>query len=74
LVSADWAPLDPSLGEKEQLAGVDLPRFYMGEVQLNRAEDLHPGMTGLAKIQVGRRSLASLGLRVVRELVARRIW
>jgi len=72
-ISADWAPLDSSLAEKEQLTGIDLPRFYMGEVRLDQA-DLRAGMTGMAKIRVGRRSLASLGLRFARELVTRRIW
>jgi putative peptide zinc metalloprotease protein len=74
LISADWVPLDPSLGEKEQLAGINPPRFYAAEAWLNGAADLCSGMTGVAKIQVGRRSLVSLGLRFVRDLVARRVW
>jgi putative peptide zinc metalloprotease protein len=73
-ISADWAPLDSSLAEKEQLTGIDLPRFYMGEVWVAQSTDLHAGMTGIAKLRVGRRSLASLGLRFVRDLVSRRIW
>ena len=74
LISADWVPLDPSLGEKEQLAGISPPRFYTAEVRLARATDLRPGMTGIAKILIGRRSLASFGLRFVRDLVTRRVW
>jgi multidrug resistance efflux pump len=73
-VSADWAPLDPSLGQKEQLAGINPPHFYMAESWLNPAPDLRPGMTGIAKIWVGRRSLAGFGLRFLRDLVARRVW
>jgi multidrug resistance efflux pump len=73
-ISADWVPLDPSLAEKEQLTGINPPRFYLAEAWLDRAGDLLPGMTGIAKIQVGRRSLAGLGLRFVRDLVARRVW
>src|SRR5271157_578746 len=73
-ISADWAPLDPALGEKEQLAGINPPRFYVAEARLDRAADLRPGMTGIAKIRVGRRSLVSLSLRFVRDLVARRVW
>ncbi|MGO9086650.1 MAG: HlyD family efflux transporter periplasmic adaptor subunit [Terriglobales bacterium] len=74
LISADLVPLDPSLGEKEQLAGINPPRFYTAEARLDSAADLRPGMTGIAKIQVGRGSLVSLGLRFVRDLVARRVW
>jgi multidrug resistance efflux pump len=73
-ISADWAPLDPSLGQKEQLAGINPPRFYMAEAQLDHADELRPGMTGMAKIRVGRRSLARLSLRFVRDLVTRRVW
>jgi len=73
-ISADWVPLDPSLGEKEQLSGINPPRFYAAEAWLDQSVGVRPGMTGIAKIQVGRRSLASFGLRFVRDLVARRIW
>jgi putative peptide zinc metalloprotease protein len=73
-ISSDWVPLDPSLGEKEQLAGINPPRFYAAQVWLKHAIDLHPGMTGTAKIEVVRRSLASFGWRFGRDLIARRIW
>lgn len=73
-ISADWALLDSSLAAKEQLTGIDLPRFYMGEVRVDRSADLRAGMTGIAKLRVGRRSLASLGLRFIRDLVSRRFW
>jgi putative peptide zinc metalloprotease protein len=73
-ISVDWTPLDPSLGQKEQLAGINPPRFYTAESWLNPAPDLRPGMTGMAKIRVGRRSIASLGVRFIRDLVARRVW
>jgi len=73
-ISADWVLLDPALGQKEQLAGINPPRFYAAEAWLDRAADLRPGMTGIAKIQIGRRSLASLVLRFGRDLVTRRVW
>jgi hypothetical protein len=73
-VSVDWTPLDPSLDQKEQLAGIDPPRFYTAESWLDRAADLRPGMTGIAKIRVGRRTMASLAWRFIRDLVARRVW
>ena len=73
-ISADWTPLDPALSQKEQLAGINPPRFYAADVRLSAGADLRPGMTGMAKIRVGRRSLASLSLRFGRDLIARRIW
>ena len=73
-ISADWAPLDPSFGQKDQLAGINPPRFYMAECWLDPAADLRPGMTGIAKIRVGRRSIGSFGLRFIRDLVRRRVW
>jgi putative peptide zinc metalloprotease protein len=73
-ISADWTPLDSSFSQKEQLAGINPPRFYMAESWLNHASDLRPGMTGIAKIRVGRRSIASFSLRFVRDLVGRRVW
>jgi putative peptide zinc metalloprotease protein len=73
-IAADWAPLDPSLSQKEQLTGINPSRFYMAESWLNHVADLRPGMTGIAKIRAGRRSVAGLGLRFLRDLVARRVW
>ncbi len=73
-ISADWAPFDPSFGKKEQLAGINPPRFYMAESWLRPAADLRPGMTGTAKIRVGRRSIGSFGWRFLRDLVGRRVW
>lgn len=73
-ISADWVPLDPALGQKEQLAGINPPRFYAADTWLNPSPDLRPGMTGPAKIQVGRRSVASFLWRFGRDLVTRRVW
>jgi putative peptide zinc metalloprotease protein len=73
-ISADWAPFDPSFGQKEQLAGINPPRFYMAECWMDRAADLRPGMTGIAKIRVGHRSIWSFSLRFIRELIGRRVW
>jgi hypothetical protein len=35
---------------------------------------LRPGMTGIAKIRVSRRSIGSFGWRFLRDLVGRRVW
>ena len=74
LISSNWVSLDPSLAGKEQLAGINPPRFFAAQAWLERSAELHAGMTGLAKIRVGRRSIASFGLRFARDLVYRRIW
>lgn len=73
-ISPDWVPLDPSLGRKEQLAGVSPPRFFAAEASLDSAAGLRPGMTGTAKIRVGSRSLASFAWRFGWDLVKRRLW
>jgi multidrug resistance efflux pump len=73
-ISPDWVPLDPSLGQKEQLAGINPPRFFALEASLDSSDGLRPGMTGTAKIQVGSRSLASFAWRFGRDLVKRRLW
>ncbi|HEV2499978.1 MAG TPA: HlyD family efflux transporter periplasmic adaptor subunit [Terriglobia bacterium] len=73
-ISADWVPLDPALGQKEQLAGINPPRFFAADAWLEPSRDLRPGMTGTAKIQVGRRSVASFLWRFGRDLVTRRVW
>jgi putative peptide zinc metalloprotease protein len=73
-ISADWVSLDPSLSPKEQLSGINLPRFYMAESWLDHPLGLRAGMTGIAKIRVGRRSISSFLWRFARDLIARRIW
>jgi putative peptide zinc metalloprotease protein len=73
-LTADWVALDPSLGQKEQLTGIHPPRYYAAEVPLAGAPDLLPGMTGVAKIEVGRGSLAWFGWNFLRELFGRRVW
>jgi len=73
-ISADWIPLDPSLGKKDQLAGINPPRFYSAQAWLHNVPDLRPGMTGIAKVEIGRRSMVSLMWRFARDLVSRRVW
>ncbi|MGD0508498.1 MAG: HlyD family efflux transporter periplasmic adaptor subunit [Terriglobales bacterium] len=73
-LSADWVPLDPALGAKEQLAGINPPRFYVASVRLEPTPDLRPGMIGQAKILVGHRSLAGFVGRFSRDLAYRRLW
>lgn len=73
-ISADWVPLDPALGEREQLIGINPPHFFAADASLGPAPGLRPGMTGTAKIRVGSRSLASFAWTFGRDLVKRRLW
>jgi putative peptide zinc metalloprotease protein len=66
--------IDPALAEKSQLVGIVLPQFYVGSVLLPNDGSLRPGMTGDAKVFIGRRSPAALAWRFVRDLIDRRVW
>jgi putative peptide zinc metalloprotease protein len=59
---------------KEQLQGINPPRYYPGTVLLKNDGGLVMGMTGSAKILTARRSLAGFCLRFGRELVQRKVW
>ena len=60
--------------EKQNLEGIRPPRFYIGKVELQNRGDLREGMSGDAKILIGRRSAAGLAWRFARDLVGRRMW
>ena len=66
--------IENGLIEKAQLEGIRVPRFYIGNVELQNQGDLREGMSGDAKIQVGRRSVAAFAWRFARDLVGRRMW
>lgn len=66
--------LPEGLQTKEQLQGINPPRFYAGTVWLKNDGSLMPQMTGQSKITVGRRSLLGLGYRFSRDLVSRKVW
>jgi|KBSMisStandDraft_5_1062788.scaffolds.fasta_scaffold01677_10 putative peptide zinc metalloprotease protein len=88
LVPGQWVPSSASLVDispapsllptglfpKEQLQGINPPRFYLGTGFLKYQSGLLPGMSGQAKILVGRRSLAGFAGRFVRDLVQRKVW
>jgi putative peptide zinc metalloprotease protein len=59
---------------KEQLQGINPPRYYAGTVVLQNSGGLSPGMTGLAKVMVARRSLAGFAFLFGRDLLWRKIW
>jgi len=59
---------------KDELEGINPPQYYSGIVMLANDGALMPGMTGSAKVLVGRRSLGGFAYRFSRDLVKRRIW
>ena len=64
----------PGLVPKEQLQGINPPRFYLGTAILNNDGGLVEGMTGTAKVFVARRSIVGFCFRFGRELLERKIW
>jgi putative peptide zinc metalloprotease protein len=66
--------IEAGLMEKQNLEGIRPPRFYIGKVELQNRGDLREGMSGDAKILIGRRSVAGLVWRFARDLVGRRMW
>ncbi len=66
--------IEAGLVETQNLEGIRSPKFYVGNVELQNRGDLREGMSGEAKILVGRRSAAGLVWRFARDLVGRRMW
>lgn len=66
--------IESGLIEKAQLEGIRVPKFYIATVELQNQGELREGMSGNAKILVGRRSIAGFAWRFTRDLVARRMW
>ncbi len=73
-ISPAAAPIADGLIQKNQLQGINAPRFYLGTVLLANNGSLMPGMTGSAKILAGKRSLAGLAFRFGGEFIQRKIW
>jgi len=59
---------------KDQLQGINPPRYYVGTVVLANDGQLNAGMTGSAKVLVARRSLLGFAYRFSRDLVWRKVW
>lgn len=73
-VSATSTPIAEGLVPREQLQGLNPPRYYMGTVILPNDGGLMPGMTGSAKILVARRSIAGFAWRFGADLFRRKVW
>jgi putative peptide zinc metalloprotease protein len=74
LLSPTSVPIADGLVSKEQLQGINAPRYFLGTVWLKNDGALLPGAMGTAKVLIARRSLGSFGLRFCRELVYRKMW
>jgi putative peptide zinc metalloprotease protein len=74
LLSPTSVPIAEGLASKEQLQGINPPRYFLGTVWLKNDGEMLPGVMGTAKVLVARRSLGSFGLRFCRELVYRKVW
>ena len=68
------ALIDPGLVEKAELNGIVPPPFYVGSVKVKNDGSLREGMTGTAKLFVGRRSIAEFLWRFGRDSFLRRFW
>jgi len=76
LISVAPAPAEAAVGllPKEQLKGINPPRFYVGSALVQNTGELKEGMSGTAKIFVTGRSLGELAGIFVRDLVGRKLW
>jgi putative peptide zinc metalloprotease protein len=67
-------PLAEGMISKEQLQGINPPRYFLGTVWLKNDGQLWPGSVGTAKVLVRQRTLAAFVLRFSRDLLDRRVW
>jgi putative peptide zinc metalloprotease protein len=68
------AEIAPGLVSQEKYQGIAGPRYYVATVRIENPGSLRPGMSGDAKIRVGRRSIAMLLGDSVLEFARRKIW
>jgi putative peptide zinc metalloprotease protein len=73
-ISATSEPIAEGLIPKEQLQGINPPRYYVGTAMLRNNGELREGASGLAKVLVKRRSLSGFLYRFGSDLVQRKIW
>lgn len=64
----------PGLISQEKYKGSAPPRYYIATVLVENPGPLRPGMSGDAKIRVGRRSIAEFLWQSVREFAQRKLW
>jgi putative peptide zinc metalloprotease protein len=67
--------LAPGLMQEEKYKGMSSPSYYVATVLLSNANGrIWPGMSGDAKIQVGRESIAGFAWETIRKFLQRKIW
>ena len=64
----------PGLISQEKYKGSALPRYYIATVVVENPGQLRPGMSGDAKIRVGKRSIAGFVWQTVLEFTQRKLW
>ena len=74
MISPAPAAVAEGLLPKEQLQGINPPRYFLGKVILKNDGEIRSGQTGIAKVFTGRRSLAGFCFRFSRDLVERKVW
>lgn len=75
ITPAAAATLESGVMEKQPYTGLHSPHFYLVDVSIpNRDDVLKIGMTGNAKLYVGRQSVAGLAWEIVRNFVERKVW
>jgi multidrug resistance efflux pump len=68
-------PITPGLAHLQDYRGIPTPHFYEVTVKAdNGAGDLREGMTGTAKIFIGRRPLIVSVYQVARDFIRRKVW
>lgn len=67
--------IDPSLSEDNKLTGLNPPNFYLVDLVLPNPEGrFKPGMSGLARIYGGKKSIAGLCWEEVSHFFGRKVW
>jgi putative peptide zinc metalloprotease protein len=65
---------DPSLVEKSNLQGINLPDYYLATVRFRSRKSVYEGEVGTAKIFVCHRSVAGFGWEYARDMFSHRVW
>jgi hypothetical protein len=75
LVGARPAEMPEGLSGGNGLNGINPAHFYLVDLEVPNQESLlRPGMTGMARVYGGRRSLAGLGWEWISNFWGRKLW
>jgi putative peptide zinc metalloprotease protein len=74
-IAAQPMEMDPALTGGAGLSGLKHPHYYVANLLVPNPDlNLRPGMTGLARIYGGRKSLAGMGWEAISNFWARKLW